>query len=98
MLIDFMPTVGDWFKNANGDSFEIVACDEDDKTVEVQYFDGTVEELELDTWREMEVDLIEPPEDWSGSMDITREDYGVDLEQSVENAQLNPLDELDKQE
>jgi hypothetical protein len=37
--------------------------------VEIQYFDGEVEELDLDSWYEMALEPIEPPEDWSGPFD-----------------------------
>ena len=43
------PVVGDWYRH-NGALFEVVAIDRDDGTVEVQHFDGTLEEFDLDTW------------------------------------------------
>lgn len=95
MANEFTPQIGDWYQNASKDSFEIVALDNDEATVEIQYFDGTVEEVDLDSWRELEIQSIEPPEDWSGSMDIEREDYGVDLELTAPNDHINPLDELE---
>ena len=74
-----IPIVGDWYRDAAGDIFEVVAIDDDEGTIEIQYFDATVEELENDSWNELYLIPIEPPEDWSGSLDIEREDYGVDL-------------------
>jgi len=87
--------IGDWFQSINGDRFEIVALDNDEATLEIQHFDGAVEELDFDTWRDMEIDPIEPPEDWSGSFDIEREDYGVDLELTAPNDNINPLDNFE---
>ena len=95
MVIKHPPVVGDWYRNPNGEIFEIVAYDEDDQTVELQYFDGTVEELDLDTWNELVIEATEQPEDWSGSLDIEKEDYGVDLDQAAEGSNLSPLDKLD---
>ena len=92
---EFTPRVGDWYQNISGDNFEIVALDDDEATLEIQYFDGAVEEVDFDSWHEMEITPIEPPEDWSGSMDIEREDYGVDLEITSPNDNINPLDEID---
>ena len=43
----------------------------------------------------MEIQPIEPPEDWSGSLDIEREDYGVDLEITSPNDNINPLDGIE---
>lgn len=96
MNFDQLPTIGDWYKNEAGDSFEVVALDETHGLVEIQYFDGTVEEIDLDSWYEQEFVAIEPPEDWSGSLDIEREDYGVDLEENTHLEWGNPLDEFDR--
>ena len=74
------PRVGAWYKGEGGGLFEIVAIDEDDATIEIQHFDGTVEEMDMDAWFDAEIEAASPPEDWSGSLDIEREDYGVDLE------------------
>jgi len=72
------PEIGEWYRIRNGDSFEIVAVDDDDRTVEVQYFDGTVEEFDLDDWEAQrangDIDSAEAPEDWSGSVDVEGED------------------------
>ena len=38
-------TVGDWYRSDSGVLFEVVAIDKDDATIEVQHFDGTVEEI-----------------------------------------------------
>lgn len=98
MASEYTPRIGDWYKISQGDQFEIVALDDDDKTLEIQYFDGTLEEIDLDSWFEMPITPIEPPEDWSGSMDIQREDYGVDLERNSTGLWANPLDHLDSEE
>lgn len=98
MSVEHIPKVGNWFKNSTGERFEVVALDEDDGTVEIQYFDGAVEELDMDSWEELAVEPIEPPEDWSGSMDIEREDYGVDLDQHAGEPWSNPLDDIERDE
>ena len=89
------PRIGDWYQAVNGDRFEIVALDEDEATLEIQHYDGAVEELDFDSWEELEVRNIEQPEDWSGSLDIEREDYGVDLELTTPNDRINPIDDLE---
>jgi hypothetical protein len=95
MANKYTPRIGDWYKSINGDQFEIVALDNDAATVEIQHYDGAVEELDFDSWEEMEIVTIEPPEDWSGSLDIERADYGVDLELTSPNDNINPLDEFE---
>ena len=95
MANEFHPRLGDWYQNINGDTFEIVALDEDEATMEIQYYDGAIEEIDFDSWSDMEIIPSEPPEDWSGSLDIEREDYGVDLELTSPNDHINPIDELE---
>ncbi len=98
MATEYEPRIGDWYRTVTGDNFEIVALDADDGTLEIQYFDGTVEELDVDTWYDLNIDAIEPPEDWSGSLDIERDDYGVDLESLNTENRGNPLDSLDRED
>ena len=62
----------------------------------LQYFDGTVEELDADAWEEMRARHTDPPEDWSGSMDVEREDYGVDIDDGDRGMWANPLDNFDR--
>ena len=73
------PYIGCWYADATGSTYEVVAIDEDDRTIEIQYFDGTVEELDFGMWFDTPMEMVEPPEDYSGSLDIEREDYGVDI-------------------
>lgn len=58
----------------NGSLIEVVAIDEEHKTVELQFFDGTIDSLELEVWRDTDVEPAQAPEDWSGSVDIDPED------------------------
>ncbi|NIP72654.1 MAG: hypothetical protein GWO16_06300 [Gammaproteobacteria bacterium] len=95
-MSSFFPTVGDWYRHETGGTFEVVALDEDEGCVEIQYFDGSVEELDLDAWEELDIQPVEPPEDWSGSLDIEPEDYGVDLETNNHLERSNPLDDLER--
>ena len=90
------PLVGAWYADPQGALFEVVAIDHDDGTVEVQYFDGTVEEMDTDSWQERRPKPTEPPEDWSGSMDVEREDYATDIDEGDRGMWANPLDNFDR--
>lgn len=72
------PGIGDWYRLRGSDLFEVVAIDEVEGTVEVQFFDGTLEEFELDDWHTQcasgAIREAEPPEDWHGSVDVDAED------------------------
>lgn len=68
------PSIGAWYRLDAGEAFEVVAYDADDGTIEIQYFDGTVEEMDIEDWdahgEERRLEEVEPPEDWSGSVDV----------------------------
>jgi hypothetical protein len=68
------PGIGDWYRLNGGALFEVVAVDDDDGTIELQYFDGTVEEMDIEDWEAQwedgALESAEPPEDWSGSVDV----------------------------
>ncbi len=72
------PEVGEWYRTGTGNTLEVVAVDNEDGTVEVQYFDGTVEEFDLDDWEAQcangEIVEAEAPEDWTGSVDVDDKD------------------------
>jgi len=90
--------VGTWFKTVEGDNLEVVAYDPDDGVVGVQFYDGTVEEYDIDDWGDLEVKPIAPPEDWAGSYDMSKDDYGVDLDSPAGDNHINPMDHLDDKE
>ena len=72
------PGIGDWYRLNGGALFEVVALDDDDGTIEIQYFDGTVEEMDIEDWEaqwdEGTLESAEAPEDWSGSVDVENAD------------------------
>jgi hypothetical protein len=95
------PGIGDWYRLRGGEIFEVVAVDEKGETVEVQYFDGTLEEIELADWQSQcgsgAIQDADPPEDWSGSVDVEPEDERSGRGPMNEDGQLraSPLDDLD---
>ena len=94
------PSVGDWYRLNGGELLEVVAFDPGDGTVEVQYFDGTVEEFDLDDWRTQRasgaIEEAEAPEDWSGSVDVEPEDENrVDGDQEDRRLRADRLEGLD---
>jgi hypothetical protein len=92
------PVVGDWYRRFNGALFEVVAIDRDDGTLEIQHFDGTVEEFDLESWEEQDFEEARAPEDWTGSVDVEPEDYESEREMSVASAWVDPLTSLDRSE
>ena len=85
-MSDVDPSIGNWYRNEEtGNDFEVVALDEDAQTIEIQYFDGEVEELDLDAWYEQPIEGIEAPEDWSGPFDeLEADDLGYEDDEDVD--------------
>ena len=72
------PIVQNWYQFLDkGQKFRVVAVDEDSGNIEIQHFDGSVEEIDMDAWGELDIELIEAPEDWTGPVDyVERDDMG----------------------
>ncbi|MGH8426445.1 MAG: DUF6763 family protein [Gammaproteobacteria bacterium] len=68
------PEIGVWYLDMTGRVFEVVALDSRDDSIEIQHFDGTVEELDYQSWEEILARIVVPPGDWSGAMDVSGED------------------------
>jgi len=90
------PVIGQWFRRPNGTLFEVVAIDEDAATVEIQQFDGTIDELDLERWPDLLLTEISAPEDWSGSVDMDPEDYVGRNDSEMPSGFHDPLAFLDK--
>lgn len=92
------PVVGKWFRRPNGSLIEVVAVDEDDHTIEIQHFDGTIDEVELEGWTELSLIEVSAPEDWSGSVDMDPDDYVGTAMGDMPAGFHDPLGFLDKSE
>jgi hypothetical protein len=68
------PVIGQWFRRPSGVVFEVVAVDEEERTVEIQQFDGTIDEVDVENWTDLLATEVSAPEDWSGSVDMDPED------------------------
>lgn len=92
-----IPIIGEWYQKTNGSLFEIVAIDDEDGTIEIQYFDGTIAEVDLEAWHQAQYQSAEAPEDYSGSLDIEPEDC-TEIERASKAEWADPLDYLDQTE
>ncbi len=98
------PGIGEWYRLSGGETFEVVAVDDDDGTIEIQYFDGTVEEMDVEDWNgqweDGALEAAEAPEDWSGSVDVESVDKesrgsGSDAVGDDRDLRASPLDGID---
>jgi len=72
------PVIGRWYKDVENDlTFKVVAIEESDDSIEVQYMNGDISEYDNDTWYNSTFDYIEAPEDWSAPYDdLETDDLG----------------------
>jgi hypothetical protein len=96
------PGIGDWYRLNGGALFEVVALDDDDGTVEIQYFDGTLEEMDIEDWdaqwEDGALETAEAPEDWSGSVDVESSDEdgrGTDSSSAERDLRASGLENID---
>jgi hypothetical protein len=67
---DYEPVPSQWYENVEEEeSFRVLSVDEDSELIEIEYLDGDIEEIDLETWHEMDLERIEEPEGWSESDD-----------------------------
>ena len=70
--------IGQWYTRWDkGEIFQVVGYDGASRTVEVQTFDGDLDEIDEESWAGLPLALAEPPEDWTGPVDeVERDDLG----------------------
>ena len=80
MIGELEPIEGNWYQHLDKErDFMVVDVNEREGTVDIQYFDGDIEELEMEEWEEMDLEEIEPPEDWTGPLDdLEADDLGYE--------------------
>ena len=66
MSRDNEPVKGQWYENTEDqETFRVLSVDEDVELVEIEYLDGEIEELDIEEWHELDLELIAEPEGWS---------------------------------
>lgn len=72
------PHIGHWYEDGfHSTMFKVVALDKKDNSIQMQHFDGEIEEMDKDIWDDLELFEIAPPEDWSGPFEIAEEDLDL---------------------
>lgn len=91
------PEVGSWYQDQIEERlFEVVAIDEETDSIDIQYFEGEIQEYDYETWQSLEVVNAEPPEDWTGAYEVDGEDDGIiDTIIRRENMSGDPLSSYD---
>jgi hypothetical protein len=93
---DKEPVPGQWYENVEEDeTFRVLSLDEDHEMVEIEYLDGEIEELDIDEWHEMDLELTEEPEGWSDEDDDEEED---EEEEDLDDEEDDEDDDWDEDE
>jgi len=78
---DYEPVKGQWYENVEEDeTFRVLSVDEDAELVEIEYLDGDIEEMDIDTWHEMDLEKIEEPEGWADKDEEEEDEDDLDEE------------------
>lgn len=65
MSRDYDPVQGKWYEDLEeNEIFRVLSIDPDEEIVEVQYENGDIEEIDLDTWHELDLEHAQEPEGW----------------------------------
>jgi hypothetical protein len=78
------PSIDVWYKTSSGDIFEVVAVDPQEDSIEIQYLDGSLEELDSDAWHSVEPKVIDPPHEAMGDDYEERADFEEDYHELVD--------------
>jgi hypothetical protein len=80
------PVVGAFYEDReeDGRTFEVTAFDENDGTIEIQYGDGTTDEIDLDDWYGMDLEQLESDEDEDEEDDVDDSDETDDDDTDVD--------------
>lgn len=67
-------SVGEWYTSGD-EPFEIIGVDAEAGLVLIQHFSGALDEMDFDSWLELSARPCAPPEDYSGALDLERDEY-----------------------
>ncbi len=99
---EYEPTVKQWYEDReNEETFQVLKVDEDREIIEIQHLDGDIEEMDVDDWAELDLELTDEPEGWSGSAaegDDDDEDDWEEDEDEDEDDDEDDDDDLDDDE
>ena len=82
MSRDYEPQVGQWYEDLDTEeTFQVLSVDPDEEIIRIQWPDREVQELDLDQWNEMDLELAVAPEGWVDDVEeADDEEDALDLE------------------
>jgi hypothetical protein len=62
---DYEPEAGQWYEDLDREeTFRVMSLDPDEGLVRLQWLDGEIEDLDLDEWNALDLELAQEPEGW----------------------------------
>lgn len=96
MSRDYEPVAGQWYENLEEEeTFRVLSIDPDAELVEIEYLDGDIEEIDLETWHEMDLEPTEEPEGWVESGEGADEEEEEEEEEEEDDDDDDDWDEDD---
>jgi segregation and condensation protein B len=89
---DYDPIKGQWFEDLEeNEIFLVLSVDPDQEVIEIQYENGDIEEIDLDTWHELDLERAQEPEGWAS----TTADDDTDDEEELDDDEDDDDDDWD---
>jgi hypothetical protein len=94
---DYEPVPGKWYEDLDAEeTFKVLSLDPDEEIVRIQWPDREIQDIDLDAWHEMDLELAEPPDGWvDDEADDEDDDEDDDLDEDEEEDWEEDEDEDD---
>jgi len=78
---DYEPQAGQWYEDLETEeTFQVLTVDPDEELIRIQWPDREIQQIDLDQWNEMDLELALPPEGWVDDVEEDDEDDEDDLD------------------
>jgi hypothetical protein len=96
---DYDPVQGQWYEDLEeNEIFKVLSVDPDEEIVEIQYENGDIEEIDLDTWHELDLEHAEEPEGWASDDEDEEDDEELDEEEDWDEDEDDDWDDDDDED
>ncbi len=93
MSRDYEPETGQWYEDLDTEeAFQVLSIDPDEEIVRIQWLDREIQELELDVWNEMDLELATEPEGWVDDV-VETDGAAAEAEEEEEEEEDDDWDE-----
>ena len=81
MSRDYEPQAGQWYEDLDTEeTFQVLAVDPDEEMIRIQWPDREIQQIDLDQWNEMDLELAVAPEGWVDDVEEDDEEEEDDLD------------------